>query len=87
MFGVSARMIRQPSVWIPVLAFAVLVGAGGAYCYFRAHAVNDAQDRRRWLREIDKENEKAGFIKDTNGALIYVGVTNAQPASKQEPSR
>ena len=53
----------------------------------KSHTVNDAADRRRWLREIDKENEKAGFVKETNGALIYVGKTNPQPTAIQEPPK
>jgi hypothetical protein len=28
------------------------------------------------LRQIDAENAKSGFLKDTNGHLIYVGVSN-----------
>jgi hypothetical protein len=41
-------------------------------------ALDDRQDGHSWRQQLDAENAKSGFVKDTNGALIYVGVTNAQ---------
>jgi hypothetical protein len=69
---------------VPLIMFAALLGAAGSYWYFRANTVNDAEDRRRWLREIDKANAESGFTKDTNGYLVYSGATNGQPASKEK---
>ena len=40
--------------------------------------MDDAEDCRRWLRDIDRANADSGLIKDTNGNLVFVGVTNAQ---------
>jgi len=65
---------------ILLLAFVGLVGVGGTYWYFRAHTENDAEDRRRWLREIDEENAKSGIVRDTNGSFTYVGTSNRQAA-------
>jgi hypothetical protein len=62
---------------------AVLAGAGLTVYYKyvvpseqRRWRQDQAEDRRRWLQEIDADNAKVGFIKDTNGNLIYVGTTN-----------
>jgi hypothetical protein len=82
----SRRHLQK--VHVPLWAvLAVLMSASFAL-YFRAHhSVNQTEDRRRWLREIDTENAKAGFIRDTNGALIYIGATNSQSKSNQEPMK
>ena len=71
--GVIERMSPKIKFAIMALVFLVGVSAVGFYFYVRAHTVDQAEDRRRWLREIDAENAKSGFVKDTNGALIYVG--------------
>jgi hypothetical protein len=76
-------MLKKSSI-ILLIVFAALAGIGGTYLYFRAHTVNDAEDRHRWLHEVDKANAESGFIKDTNGDLIYVGTTNGHPASGEK---
>jgi hypothetical protein len=72
--GVSERM--SPKIRLAVVVLVFLAGVFAVRFYFYAHIVDRAEDRRRWLREIDAENAKSGFIKDTNEALIYVGTTN-----------
>lgn len=66
-----------------VLGFALFVVVFGINWYFFAHShsVNDAEDRQRWLREVDEDNERQGLIKDTNGDWIFVGVTNSKVIS------
>jgi hypothetical protein len=76
-------MPKKSSIILLIL-LAALAGLGGIYFYFRAHTVNDPEDRRRWLREVDKANAESGFIKDTNGYLIYVGTTNGQSPSGEK---
>jgi len=68
-------------------AIAGLFPAISAAIYLNGHSVSDAEDRRRWLREIDDGNEKAGFFKDANGGLIYVGVTNSRAGKKDVPGK
>jgi hypothetical protein len=70
-------MKAKSTFWISLLIGTVAIGVAVIW-HFRAHMVNDAEDRRRWLREVDKENAQSGFIKDSNGDLIYVGTTNGQ---------
>jgi hypothetical protein len=57
-----------------ILGFIFIIASlGFGVYYYRSHTANDAEDRRRWLREIDKDLEQQGFIKGTNGELIFVG--------------
>jgi hypothetical protein len=72
-------MPKKSSI-MALIVFATLIGIGGTYLYFRSHTVNDAEDRRRWLGEVDKANAESGFTKDTNGELIFVATANGQPA-------
>jgi len=71
-------MKKNVLIGLPLL---VAILGVGFYVYVRSHSVNDAKDRLRWSQEIDKENAQQGFVKDTNGALIYVGGTNSQNSS------
>jgi hypothetical protein len=75
--GVIARMSKKFIITLAAVAIAVVVIDAGVRWYVRTYrTVDQAEDRRRWTQEIDAENAKSGFIKDTNGALIYVGTTN-----------
>jgi hypothetical protein len=67
---------------LAMIALVVLVAIGVRW-YARTHRVDQAEDRRRWIQKIDAENAKSGFVKDTNGALIYVGTTNSQLTTNQ----
>jgi hypothetical protein len=65
----------------------VLLIALNVQRHIRLHSVDDAEDRRRWLREMAEDNAKSGLIRDTNGAWIYVGTTNVQLTPKQKPGK
>ena len=85
LFGFLYRLLHGRPIrraYFPLWALLAVLMSASFALYFRAHqGVDQAEDRRRWLREIDAENAKSGFIKDTNGALIYVGTTNSKSTS------
>jgi Co/Zn/Cd efflux system component len=72
---VRGRHIQKNAVLVWAV-LALLISASMAIFIRMHHGFDQAEDRRSWLRGIDAENAKAGFVRDTNGALIYVGATN-----------
>ncbi len=74
-------------ILISVAALAGVIPAIVMIADLRARRVDAAEDKRRWLREIDRENDKAGFVKDSTGAWTVVARTNNEPAAKLDPSK
>jgi hypothetical protein len=67
---------KQATILIPsILAISIFAPLSRVY-YLRAHSVSDAEDRRRWLREFDRENEKNGLVKLNDGTWSFSSPTN-----------
>lgn len=62
-----------------IVILVVVFSIVGLQKYFhQRNMVSDAEDRRRWLREIDEDNRKMGVIRDSNGTYIFVGTNTTK---------
>jgi hypothetical protein len=58
----------------------------GRVWHLRANTVSDAEDRRRWLQQIETENRAAGLIQDSNGNWSFQAITNRSKPTKADGS-